>query len=131
MAVREMVRTGTGIVEAAPTIETPEGKFTETAATELQRFMDRIVSTLNGKLTLGDGSQSSMAGNLGGQWVTFTFAAANTEYEIPHGLERVPAAVFAPVHTEDARLYYGAKVKNSAAVFLKATATGTFTFLVV
>ena len=59
--------------------------------------IDRIVnaiqqlqSLVGGGLTLGDGTQSSQAGNFNGQIINYAFAAAATLYKIPHGLGRTP-----------------------------------------
>lgn len=93
MAASERKRTGSGSIKDFPPITLVEGKLTEIQAQQLSDAVRALIASVNGHLSLGDGSQSSWSGNLDGQTKEHTFPAANTAYEVPHGLGRVPIGV--------------------------------------
>jgi hypothetical protein len=81
-AIRSRIRTGAGVLAAAAEVSLDE--------------LRRIVAKINGRLSLGDGTSGSWAGNLDAQDIDVTFpSVADTEVEVPHGLERTPVGVVA------------------------------------
>lgn len=101
MADRRIIDAGLGYVSSAQKVLLDkEGKITPAVATYLTNILFSIVNALNGKLTLGDGAQSSKAGNIDAQWITvLTPAVADTEFAVDHGLGRL--AVGAVIFTSD------------------------------
>jgi len=84
------IRTGIGMLSDLPPISLQEGKLTEVQLAYVTDALRSIIKRLNGLLTVGDASKGSQSGNLDGQFIEFTFVLANTDYVIPHDLERVP-----------------------------------------
>jgi hypothetical protein len=88
-----------------------DGNLTEQAVLAMNSNVLSIVRKLNGHLSLGDGSQSSLTGNLYGQWIEFTTPSApNTEFAVDHGLGFTPFARFVgrqdtAGHLYDSNLY--------------------------
>lgn len=80
MAVRTLIRTGLGMIAQLSGFKSFQ---------DVEIAIQILISVLNGNLSLGNGINSSLAGNLSAQYIDFTFAAANTEYEIPWSLARV------------------------------------------
>lgn len=95
MAVRRKIVTGTGLL-GIPSRLTPEE--TEEVPGAIIKFLttlsDQIIALytkVNGGLSLGDGGQSTGAGNLNAQWIEWKFSATPDSVEaIPHGLGRIP-----------------------------------------
>ncbi len=93
MARSERRSTGVGMIADLPAVASEDGKLTATQVSFLSDAVKRTISTINGKLTFGDGTHSSQSGNIDGQWKEVTFTSANTDYEVPHGLGRLPVGV--------------------------------------
>ena len=95
MADRNRIETGSGMM-GIPAKLIPEPTQDVTAAvskliSNLSGQILTLVGKINGRLTLGDGSQSSRSGNVDGQWIEWKFSATiNSTERIPHGLGRVP-----------------------------------------
>jgi hypothetical protein len=127
-----MKRTGVGHIDDPGPIQTTEGKLTEQSAAALSSFVQQVVETLNGNLSLGDETKSSLAGNFSVQRIEHFFKTADAEEEIPHSLGRKPVG-FWPVLKDE---YADFKVSNfggwgDGRLFLKSSASGvTATFLV-
>lgn len=93
MAVSKRIRTGAGTVVDMPPITLAEGKLTDQQAAYITDSIRSLIRAFNGGISFGDGSNSSLSGNIDGQTKEFYFASANTDYEIPHGLGRPPIGV--------------------------------------
>ena len=76
-----------------PPIALTDGKMTEQQAGFLSDSQRGIIRAFNGQVSFGNGATSTQSGNIDGQTKEHYFAAANTDYEIPHGLERVPIGI--------------------------------------
>ena len=98
MAIRPFTDSGLGYV-STPTESSPfEGKDPKEQLPQLIASFRNLWSTVrsliiafNGHISLGNGNQSSRAGNLDAQYIEFIFADADTRYQIPHSLNRVPS----------------------------------------
>lgn len=91
MVDRIRLANGEGMLGKPNPIKSADGKLTETAAAYLSGVLQGIVDKLNGKISFGNGEQSTQSGNIDGQWITFvTPAVADTQFEVPHGLGRLP-----------------------------------------
>lgn len=93
MAISKRISNGVGMIPDMPPITLVEGKLTNQQATYLSDSLRTIIRALNGRLTFGDGTHSSQSGNIDGQTKEHYFAVKNTDYEIPHGLGRVPIGI--------------------------------------
>ena len=68
-----------------------DGKVTVGAIVALNQTLAAIVRHINGGLSVGTSQAGTKAGNFRNQWLVFTSpSGANTEFELPHGLLRVP-----------------------------------------
>jgi hypothetical protein len=84
---------GTSVGQIPGPLQLPivEGKLTPAAVATLVSQMEAITNAVNGGISFGDGRQSTQLGNIDGQTVEFvTPSVADTEFEVPHGLGRVP-----------------------------------------
>lgn len=76
-----------------PPLAIQDGRLTETQAAYITDAIRGIIRAINGKITFGSGVHSSQSGNIDGHTKEHTFVLANTDYEIPHGLGRVPIGI--------------------------------------
>lgn len=91
MALRRKVRDSSGSIGQLPTIQLEDGKLTEKLALSVGDKISEIITALNNGLSLGLGTSGNQAGNLDAQYITVLVpSVADTEFIIPHGLERVP-----------------------------------------
>lgn len=94
MAVSERIRTGVGMLPELPAIVVPsDGKLTGTQIAYITDALRGLIAAVNGRLTFGDGRHSSQSGNIDGQIKEVLFENANTDYEVPHGLGRLPIGI--------------------------------------
>jgi hypothetical protein len=86
-----------------------------------------LVRTINGLITFGDGSNSSQSGNIDGQTKEVTFADADTDYEVPHGLGRVPIGLIVlDVNSDGAVVRGGSQGSwNVFRMFVRCNTAGT------
>ena len=133
MAISKRIRTGTGSLPDFPPITLTEGKLSETQAVTLSEAVRGLIRHINGQISFGDGSNSSLSGNIDGQTKEVYFPDANTDVEIPHGLGRVPIGII----TLDVNVN-GAVVRgnlrgdwNATRLFLRCSQAGTTALLVV
>lgn len=69
-----------------------------------------LAEKLNGGLSLGAGKHLQRTGNIDGQWLWVKFpSVANTEYQIRHGLGRVPFG-YIPARKDFAASIYDSSV---------------------
>ena len=70
------------------------GRLTLDAVRYLHSLLVAVTSVINGKLTLGDGTSGSKAGNFDGQFISvLSPAGADTEFAVDHALGRIPVSV--------------------------------------
>lgn len=93
MAISNRIRTGVGAIADMPPVTLSEGKLTDQQAAYITDSIRSLIRSFNGGISFGDGSNSSLSGNIDGHTKEFFFAAANTDYEIPHGLGRPPIGI--------------------------------------
>jgi len=93
MAISNRIRNGVGMIPDMPPITLSEGKLTDQQAAYLTDTVRTLIRGFNGGVSFGDGVNSTQSGNIDGQTKEHYFAAANTDYEIPHGLGRVPIGI--------------------------------------
>jgi hypothetical protein len=95
-------------VPAAPTIKLKRGPDGTIPPEEIERLAESVqdlMTLLAGGLTFGDGSSSSIGGNVYSQFVDYYFVAANTTYQIPHGLGVVPKGFLVVNSTKAGRVF--------------------------
>jgi hypothetical protein len=92
MADRFLIGTSDGqVAEPIPVETDKEGKLTAQSVDAINGTLAAVIAAINGGICFGDGTQSAQAGNIRGQSITVTSPpVADTEFEVPHGLKRVP-----------------------------------------
>lgn len=111
MALRKRLATGPGIMlaKAAP-VFLKEGKVDAQDLAYLFSLFDSIIEKINGRISIGDGTQASQSGNVDGQLISVAFPTpADTEIEVPHGLDRIPIALI-PLLPDRACSVYGSNI---------------------
>ena len=93
MATSVRIRNGVGMLSDMVPITTEDGKLTEQQSAFLSDAVRGIIRAFNGQVSFGDGTNSTQSGNIDGQTKEHYFSLANTNYEIPHGLERIPIGI--------------------------------------
>jgi hypothetical protein len=93
MAISKRIRNGVGMLADMPPVTPKDGKITDQQASFLSDAIRGMIRAFNGQVSFGNGVTSTQSGNIDGQTKEHYFDAANTDYEIPHGLERVPIGV--------------------------------------
>lgn len=133
MAVSRRAGSGFGFVSDMPPITLSEGKLTDQQAAYITDAIRNLIRAFNGRISFGDGSNSSQSGNIDGQTKEVFFVAANTDVEVPHGLGRVPIGVIVLDVTVDAAVVRGSQRGdwNTSRLFLRCSQAGTTALLVV
>ena len=99
------VTASTGLPKIPP-LKSEEGKVTDVVLGIITSALRAIVLLLNGRVSMGDGAQSSWSGNMNGQYREFTTTGvADTQMTIDHGLGRVPIG-FIPINNNKAYCLY-------------------------
>lgn len=133
MAVSERKRTGVGAIADMPPVTLSEGKLTDQQAAYITDAIRGIIRQLNGGISFGDGSNSSLSGNIDGHTKEFYFADANTNYEIPHGLGRPPIGIIVLDVNVDGAVVRG-DIRgdwNASRLFLRCSQAGTTALFVI
>jgi hypothetical protein len=133
MALSPRKRTaGTSIADMPP-ITLSEGKLTDQQAAYVTDTVRNIVRRFNGFISFGDGTNSSWSGNIDGETKEFFFAAANTDYEVPHGLGRPPIGIIVLDVNVDGAVVRGSQRGdwNATRLFLRCSETGATALMVV
>ena len=107
MAISTRIRTGAGCVPDMPPVTLAEGKLTDQQAAYISDAIRTLIRAFNGMISFGDGSNSSLSGNIDGQTKTVYFPVANTDVQVPHGLQRVPIGVIVLDVTVDGAVVRG------------------------
>ena len=132
MALRVRLATQSGRIAQPTPIQVREGKITADAVASINGFQALLVTALNGLISLGDGTQSAWAGNIDGQLIEYTFALADTEYEIPHGLGRVPWGTFIAAQDRAGSIYTSSRGSwSNEKLMLKASAANMVVLMLV
>ena len=133
MAVSKRIRTGVGALADMPPITLTDGKLTDQTAAYVTDNIRGIIRAINGGISFGDGSNSSLSGNIDGQTKEVYFALANTDEEIPHGLGRPPIGVIVLDVNMDGAVVRGNLRGdwNASRLFLRCSVAGTTALLVV
>ena len=133
MAISKRIRTGTGSLPDFPPIVLTEGRFSETQAVTLSEAVRGLIRAFNGGISFGDGSNSSLSGNIDGQTKEVYFPDANTDVEIPHGLGRVPIGIITLDVNVDGAVVRGNQRGdwNATRLFLRCSQAGTTALMVV
>lgn len=106
-----VVEDGTGSIPTVPALTVDaDGRISAGLAMTLLNVFRSIVKAMNGRLSLGGGLTGHRAGNLDGQYIDFlTPAVADTEFIVPHGLNRVPIG-YQVVRRDAAAVVYDSSV---------------------
>lgn len=133
MAISKRIRTGTGSLPDFPPIVLTEGRFSETQAVTLSEAVRGLIRAFNGGISFGDGSNSSLSGNIDGQTKEVYFPDANTDVEIPHGLGRVPIGIITLDVNVDGAVVRGNQRGdwNATRLFLRCSQAGTTALMVI
>lgn len=121
--MRDRVFNGIGMLAEPQPIVLEEGKITAQVANQVHSVLRGLIQAFNGKITFGDGTQASQAGNLDGQWVQFlTPATPDTEFVVPHGIGRLPIGTVV-VQQDKAGQVYGSSLGSwsDRVLYLKCT----------
>lgn len=118
---------GVGMLPDLPPIVSTEGKLTDIQIAAIVDSIRNILRTLNGLLTFGDGSNSSQSGNVDGQTKEVTFVNANSDYEVPHGLGRLPIGIIVLDTNTDGAVVHGGSQGSwgSERMFVRCNVAGT------
>lgn len=133
MAISKRIRTGVGMVADMPPITLSEGKLTDQQAAYITDSIRTLIRSFNGQISFGDGSNSSLSGNIDGQTKEVYFPDANTDVEIPHGLGRPPIGIIVLDVNVDGAVVRGNQRGdwNANRLFLRCSEAGTTALLVV
>ena len=133
MAKSERIRT-IGMVPDLPSITVPpNGQLSAIHMTYLLDTIRTLIAVVNGGISFGDGQNSSYSGNIDGQLKIVNFANSNTDYEVPHGLGRVPLGIIPLLVAADGAVVRGASNGSwtSERLFVRCNVAGTTALFVV
>lgn len=126
MAVPKLVTTGLAQVSAPATLRVDdEGKLTEKDVEYINLYFRDLAQLLNGKLGLGTGVNFGRVGNLDAQWLYVPAQSTTNEFELFHGLGRIPVGYLVVFQTLAGNLLvsrFEAWTKTKA--LFKSSATG-------
>lgn len=133
MAISERLNNGMGMLADLPPITTVDGKLTPVQITSITDSVRNVIRSFNGKLSFGDGSNSSQSGNIDGHTKEVTFVNANTDYEVPHGLGRVPIGLIVLDSNADGAVIRGSSQGSwsKTRLFVRCNVAGTTGLFVV
>jgi len=133
LAISKRIRTGTGSIADMPPITLSEGKLTDQQAAYMTDSIRTIIRKVNGGISFGDGSNSSLSGNIDGQTKEVYFVDANTDVEVPHGLGRPPIGVITLDVNVDGAVVRGNQRGdwNASRLFLRCSQAGTTALMVI
>jgi hypothetical protein len=133
VAESKRVFNGVGMVADLGNIVAEDGKLTGAQVGFIVNALRTLQRAVNGKLTFGNGANSSQSGNVDGHTKEVTFTTADTDYEVPHGLGRVPIGVLVlDVNQDGAVVRGGSRGSWSATrLFVRCNVAGTTALFVV
>lgn len=125
---RKRIGNGVGMIGSPPRLVLgSKGEITVELVQLLNSFLQDIVGKLNGFLSEGTGEHATQSGNQDGQWIEgITPSVADTEFRVPHGLNRRPIG-FDVRHIDKGGVIYSSSSGswNSEVLFLKCTTVTT------
>jgi hypothetical protein len=105
---------------------TASSDFDRIEAEEIPRiltlFADQVVQIVNGGL--------EFSANFNAKTVSITFASANTDTSVGHGLGRTPAGYLVTSRSANMVIYDGSVANNTSTLILRSSAPGTASVLV-
>lgn len=133
MATSKRLFNGVGMVPDLPPVIAAEGKLTDTQVAYLTDAIRNTIRALNGRLSFGNGTNSSQSGNVDGQSKEVYFASANTDYAVPHGLDRLPIGIIVLNTNTDGAVVRGASQGSwtNTQLFVRCNVAGTTALFVV
>jgi hypothetical protein len=133
MAISKRIRTGAGTIPDMPPVTLSDGKLTDQQAAYITDSIRTLIRAYNGGISFGDGLNSSLSGNIDGHTKEVFFTAANTDVEIPHGLQRVPIGIIVLDVNVDGAVVRGSQRGdwNATRLFLRCSQAGTTALMVV
>jgi hypothetical protein len=133
MAKSSRIFNGVGMISDLPPIVPSEGRLTDLQVAYLVDSLRNIIRTVNGLLSFGNGSNSSQSGNIDGQTKEVTFVTANADYEVPHGLGRVPIGIIVLNVNVDGAVVRGGSVGSwsDTRLFVRCNQAGATALFVV
>lgn len=133
MAISKRIRTGVGAIVDMPPITLSEGKLTDQQAAYITDAVRGLIRAFNGGISFGDGSNSSLSGNIDGHTKEVFFPLADTDVEVPHGLGRPPIGIIVLDVNEDGAVVRGSQRGdwNGNRLFLRCSVAGTTALMVV
>lgn len=134
MAIRVRKENGVGMLAVPDFLRVDDGKITARAAVQFSSDQRDIIRKLNGRISFGNGEQSSQSGNIDGQWIEIVFPATpDEEVTVPHGLGRLPCGYIVMLKDRAADVYvsrFGSWGKDT--MYLKCNvASATISLVVV
>ena len=133
MAISERKRTGTGTLPDMPAITLTDGKLTDHQVVNISDSIRTLIRAFNGQISFGDGSNSSLSGNIDGHTKEIFFPLANTDVEVPHGLGRTPIGILTLNVNVDGAVVRGHQEGdwNATRLFLRCSQPATTALLIV
>ena len=89
---RPLIRGTLGVFAPPPPIRFNEdGTINVESVVTLNQVISDLIRHMNSGLSMGDGTDGGQTGNIQNQWLSFVApSAADTDIELPHGLNRIP-----------------------------------------
>lgn len=133
MAISKRIATGVGHLPDLPPVVSEDGRLTDTQIAQVASTVRSIIAAINGRISFGDGLQSSQSGNIDGHTKEVVFVNANTDYEVPHGLGRVPIGIIVLDVNQDGAVVRGGSRGswNIDRLFVRCNVAGTTGLFVV
>jgi hypothetical protein len=133
VAKSRRIFTGVGMLPDLPPVQSVDGRLTDTQVAYITDSIRNVIRAINGRLRIGDGSNSSQAGNFDGHTKEVTFTNANTDYEVPHDLGRVPVGILVlDVNADGAVVRGGSRGSwSSTRLFVRCNVAGTTALFIV
>jgi hypothetical protein len=107
MAERNLLKTGAGMLgQPVRIVIGKDGQLNEQTIVVVNSNIEQLYRKINGHLSFGDGSQSSLTGNVYGQWIEFTTPSnPDEQFQVDHGLGVTPFARFVARQDAAGHLY--------------------------
>jgi hypothetical protein len=133
MAISKRIVTGAGMIPDLPPVTAADGKLSDVQVAHIVDSIRGLIRAMNGHISFGDGLQSSQAGNIDGHTKEVVFVSANTDYEVPHGLGRVPVGIIVLDVNADGAVVRGASRGswNAERLFVRCNVAGATALFVV
>lgn len=133
MAISTRKRTGAGTLPDLPNITLTDGKLTNQQVVNISDAIRGLIRWANGQVSFGDGTASSLSGNIDGHTKEVYFKLANTDVEVPHGLGRVPIGIIVLDVNADGAVVRGNQRGdwNDSRLFLRCSQADTTALLIV